>query len=228
MAKKNEVYQKPRQPLAEISFYYYGVNVDYDSNRSGCTCDDYACRCSRIVNAHVTKVDLPSVGERISVERKTKNEIDLYCIDRVLAAYKIYDKDFWNIKICNGYYGQEIDSVKLDPTRANKIDAELDRILGLKSTTEKIEALLTLEYGYVLDALFNCEYEIKEIDKTDIKFQREHYTKLDQSVIESYKKYDLPRGIVVAERDKYRLIDGYHRVSAADETVKILVATKRK
>jgi hypothetical protein len=46
--------------------------------------------------------------------------------------------------------------------------------------------------------------------------------------VESYKDYTLPRGIVLEKDGKYRLIDGYHRVSACNKSDNMLVIVAKK
>jgi len=154
------------------------------------------------------------------------NEIDHYCINRILTILKVWDPDNWDINVSSGYYGEEIQSVELKYGIAADIEDQLNKILfDLKTTKEKIEALLILEYGYILQKIQNCNYRIETVAKNKIIFQREHYQKLDRAAIKAYEDYSLPVGIVFEDNNTHTLIDGYHRIAASKtDKIKVFVA----
>jgi hypothetical protein len=93
--------------------------------------------------------------------------------------------------------------------------------------------LLTREYGYVLDSLKTVkDWEVREVNYKDILFPNknrfEYTTRVDSKLVAKYREVDLdlPKGLVVLEDNKYRVIDGYHRLIASDtkDKVKLLVA----
>jgi len=217
-----------KNPLQDINFYYSGVDITYDnqtSNDHGERCKDDYCRCSTIENQRVTNVDMLQVVEKI-VEPPAarrgldieKYAIDKYCIDRILTSYKVFDPNNWNIKVCPGYYGEEINCVSINTEVATKVDQEITRITSLPSINDKVREILILEYGYLLDILKTCQFRVDSVDKANIIFPRkEYYTKLDKASVDRYIDYTLPRGIVIfsAANNSWRVIDGYHRISAA-------------
>lgn len=213
--------QKSKPPLSSINFYWEpGFKIKYENYRScqhgSDCCDNDYCRCGIIENAEVTEVgDITGCFE-------TSNEFSKYCVDRLLVARKIWDSDKWEVRVQWGYYGQEIDGVYLK--NAEAIENEVNKLLGL-SDADKLKYVLNLEYGYILDVLENKAFEICEVDKSSIIFGQEgHYKKCDKDIVEKYRDYELPRGICVKDGTKYRVIDGYHRISACqDEKVKIIV-----
>lgn len=213
--------QKPKKSLASTNFQWEpGFNIIYSSSTN---CEEYGCsvegicRCSTIKDAKVTEV-----GDIVSYFVKL-NDFDRYCIDRLLVARKIWDTDNWEVRVCGGYYGQEIEGVFL--RNAEKIENEVTELLKL-SDSDKIKYVLNLEYGYILDVLENKTFEICEVNKTDIVFGQEgHYKKLNKDIVEKYQNYELPRGVCVWDDLKYRVIDGYHRISACqDKKIKIILA----
>jgi len=221
-------YELPKKTLATFDFRFDGVDVDYETNRN-CNCDlqnDY-CRCRTIENARVERVEMNQVVSHVAeyFSFKNKDTVDLYCIDRILSAYKVWNPEAWDVRVCGGYYGEEIEGVYLK--KGEEIETKIMEVLCLDSVDAQIEALMVLEYGYLLDTLRDCHYEICTIDKTKISHQREHYVKLDRETVESYKDYPYPRGIVKAQDNRYRLIDGYHRVAASPEQATVFVAKEK-
>jgi hypothetical protein len=223
MRKKKEPEPKKTPHVTGVNFRWHGVDVKYENGTGHCTCEDY-CRCSTIVNTRVTNVDIQKVLGRV-VEGCGVNEMDLYCIDRILRTFKVWEQKAWKVGVHSGYYGEELGDVTLN--QATEIDQAIDNVLSMGSGRLKIEYLLELEYGYLLEALFDCTYTIETLDKTKINFQQEHYTKLDKAAVDIYIDYPHPRGIVLERNGKYRLIDGYHRNAAVKSgPVKVIVARK--
>ena len=237
--------------LKDITFQYNGVYVDYgytyDCENYGCD-EEGICRCGTINNEHIDSVDVSLIVKRIYDEffeqgkaanrNNTINEvlygigkdIDIYTIDRILRSYKIWENDNWNIEVDGGYYGQEAGNVTIKETIADKIDEELWIVFSLPSLKEKIEYLLNVEYGKILPELSNCNYESIVIDKDDVVFGVEkHLNKVMKKDLDFYsdKNYSGIRGIVVKSGDKWRIVDGYHRIFTTKwPKLKVLAATK--
>ena len=237
--------------LKDITFQYNGVYVDYgytyDCENYGCD-EEGICRCGTINNEHIDSVDVSLIVKRIYDEffeqGKAANrnnainevlygigkDIDIYTIDRILRSYKIWENDNWNIEVDGGYYGQEAGNVTIKETIADKIDEELWTVFSLPSLKEKIEYLLNVEYGKVLPELSNCNYESIVIDKDDVIFGVEkHLNKVMKKDLDFYsdKNYSGLRGIVVKSGDKWRIVDGYHRIFTTKwPKIKVLAATK--
>ena len=237
--------------LKDITFQYNGVYVDYgytyDCENYGCD-EEGICRCGTINNEHIDSVDVSLIVKRIYDEffeqGKAANrnnainevlygigkDIDIYTIDRILRSYKIWENENWDIEVDGGYYGQEAGNVTIKETIADKIDEELWTVFSLPSLKEKIEYLLNVEYGKVLPELSNCNYESIVIDKDDVIFGVEkHLNKVMKKDLDFYsdKNYSGLRGIVVKSGDKWRIVDGYHRIFTTKwPKIKVLVATK--
>ena len=238
--------------LDNLDLYYKCVdidyNLDYDCENSGCD-DDGICRCGTINDAVVTNVKISKMTSLIYDElfddnsvlgkRNTKlsqllygigRDINMYTIDRVLRKYKIWEPYNFNVEVFGGFYGQEIEGVFITKNIASKIIDELDILFSIENLSGRIEYLLSSEYGILLPELTNCQYEIIELDKTDISFGSiEHHNRVKKKDLEFYNdtNYNGIRGIVKFTNGKYRLIDGYHRVhTTAGHKVKVLKAFK--
>ena len=237
--------------LKDITFQYNGVYVDYgytyDCENYGCD-EEGICRCGTINNEHIDSVDVSLIVKRIYDEffeqGKAANrnnainevlygigkDIDIYTIDRILRSYKIWENENWNIEVEGGYYGQEAGNVTIKESIADKIDEELWTVFSLPSLKEKIEYLLNVEYGKVLPELSNCSYESIVIDKDEVVFGVEnHLNKVMKKDLDFYsdKNYSGIRGIVVKSGDKWRIVDGYHRIFTTKwPKLKVLAATK--
>jgi hypothetical protein len=238
--------------LANLDLHYRCVDIDYhteyDCSNNGCE-DEGICRCGTINDSEVTQVEVTQMvnliydemfdNSTISGKRESKlnqllygigEDINRYTIDRVLRKYKVWVPDYYNIEVCGGYYGQEIEGVFMSSNIANKIEEELEIAFSIDDLAGRVEYLLGLEYGSLLPDLEHCQYEIIEIDKGEINFGSiSHHSKVKKKDLYFYsdKNYKGIRGVVTFVNGKYRLIDGYHRVhTTAGHKVKVLNAIK--
>lgn len=237
--------------LKDITFQYSGVYVDYrysyDCESYGCD-EEGICRCGTIHNEGVESVDVSLIVKKIYddcfEQGKAANrnnainevlygigkDIDIYTIDRIIRSYKIWENENWSIEIEGGYYGQETGDITIKESIADKIEAELWTVFALPTLKEKIEYLLKVEYGKVLTELSNCSYESIIIDKEDVIFGVEkHLNKVMKKDLDFYsdKNYSGIRGIVVKSGEKWRIVDGYHRIfSTKFPKVKVFLASK--
>ena len=229
--------------------FRYNLNYDYDSYRDcenhGCN-DEGICRCCTIENAYVISVDIPSIVSEIyanhfdnslatkrnstinSILGGVSKEIDIYTIDRILRINKAYEPSNWEIQICGGYYGQEIDDIILENSIAQKIEDQINEALSIIDLTSRIEYLLKLEYGHILPELQGRQYSLETIERDSIIFgSDEHYRKVNTKNLDHYsdKNYQGIRGIALVKDGKFRLIDGYHRCSSSENIkVNLLIA----
>lgn len=228
--------------------FRYHTDYDYNDYRD---CDAYGCdeegicRCGTIEDAHVISVKIPSMVEEIhanyfdnSLATKRNNtintilggvtkDIDIYTIDRILRINKVYEPTNWEVQICGGYYGQEIDDILLEDSIARKVEDQLDKAFSIIGLSERVEYLLMLEYGKILPELEGLKYSIETIERDSIIFGSDgHYKNVLKEDLEHYsdKNYCSIRGIVISKGDKYRLIDGYHRCSKSENRfIKVLI-----
>lgn len=201
-------------------------NVEYDYDRSACTCDAYErgdyCRCTTIERAWVESIDVKDIINKLYTKYcKEHSEINEYCFDRICSALRIYDKDYYEIETCGGYYGEEIGGVYFE--KEEELVNTYNELLNLKSDIEKIKYVLELEYGYLIDRLtYTTSATIEEVNTEKIKLpQAEYFIKLSKDVVEDYKNRKLPVAVCIKNKDRYfeafdtyTLIDGYHRFIA--------------
>ena len=227
--------------------FKYMVSYDYDTiyscEESGCN-EEGICRCGHITNTYLNKVDVSAIVTNIyseifdnSISTKRHNainslwgiseEIQKYTIDRILRVNKIWKPQFWDINVSGGYYGQEIDEVVLIEDVVLKINSQLERAFQIDNLSERVEYLLTIENGFILDNIKDKKYHISVIDIDDIIFSNtEHKRKVVIEELEHYsdRNYSGIRGIVKKDGLKFKLIDGYHRLSKTEnKLVKVLV-----
>lgn len=218
--------------------FKYQLNVGYVTSNScdvnGCF-DEGICRCLEIYDCKVTGIKFNEIVDIIylsffdrskSSKRNLKideilyginEEINRYTIDRVLRSNKIWLDDCWEIQITNGYYGQEIDIVILKNNLANKIQNELDVAFNILDISKRVEHLLVLEYGKLLPHLQNLNWELIRLKKDDIDFpSKSHLDIVSKKDLDYYysPKYNSVRAIVIKDGDRWKLIDGYHRLTA--------------
>ena len=235
--------------IVGVSFKYH-TNYDYDAyrdcNAHGCD-EEGICRCETLENAHVVTVDIPSICNEIynsifdnslsskrnsainSILGGVSKEIDIYTIDRILRINKAYEPSNWEVQVCGGYYGQEIDDVLLENSVAQKIEDQINEALSIIDLTSRIEYLLMLEYGNILPALQGRQYSLETVERDSIIFgSDEHYRKVNTKSLDHYsdKNYQGIRGIALFKDGKFRLIDGYHR-SSTSENIKIQLLIAR-
>ncbi|RDJ35190.1 MAG: hypothetical protein DWQ19_10220 [Crenarchaeota archaeon] len=215
---------KKLRKLQDSNFY---LSTKYESyrpcqNGSNC-CDNDYCRCERIIDPRIDEdVDGCQITA-ILCSIKGRPPIDVYCIERILTINKIWDAGNWDVIVRPGYYGEEISGCQF--RWGELVDKQIETALNFKTNRAKIEYILKLEYGHLLPEVQGKRWLIKKVDKNDVVFgQKLYHEKLDQSVIEKYQDYPFPRGICLFQDGKYRIIDGYHRLAAGEDKVKIIWA----
>ena len=210
---------KTIQALPKFERTNLQYEVDYDYQRSECTCNAYEdgdyCRCTTIERAWVESINVKLVIKKLYDKYcKDRSDMNEYCFDRICTAFKIYDKDYYDVESCGGYYGEEIESVYFI-NESKVVDAFLE-VLKFETDIEKIKFVLELEYGYLLDKVKNTTvaYIFPVATKTIELPQQEYFVRLDKEVIEDYKNRKLPVAVCLECGGRYKLIDGYHRFVA--------------
>lgn len=207
----------------------YTGAVNYDYEYSGCTCNDWPCRCQTIIDEHITSININKVMTEIlhhNFAHGAKiSEFDLYCFDRICRAYKIWNKESYTIETCGGYYGEEIDGVYFN--NESVVVRVFEEALSLNNDIEKLKCILKLEYSYIIDSVQNAtSASIIDCNPSLIISPQDSYARrLEKDVVESYKDYNLPVAVCKKRGDYYLVIDGYHRVAAArnKENVEIIL-----
>jgi uncharacterized protein YqkB len=225
----------------------YTYETSYSCEQSGCD-QEGICRCGTIYDESINSVDINEIANKIynsifdnSLSTKRNNtinsilygvtdEIEKYTIDRILRSNKVWDTSNWEIEVGGGYYGQEIESVKLKEDIIERLETDLESAFEITDLTKRIEFILNLENGWIIDEVKDSKYELQEVDRDDIIFGNlEHYKRVQREDLDFYsdRNYKGIRGIVKKDGDKWKIIDGYHRLSKTENRkVKVLVAKK--
>lgn len=223
----------------------YNYDTEYSCEESGCI-EEGICRCGYITNTYLYNVDISSLTSNIyseifdnSISTKRHNtinslwgittEIDKYTIDRILRINKVWKPEFWEVNVGGGYYGQEVSDVVLTENIVQKLNTQLEKAFEIDNLTERIEYLLELENEFILDDIKDKNYTISVIDIDEIIFSNpDHKRRVLVEELEHYsdKNYKGIRGIVKKDGKKFKLIDGYHRLSKTEnKMVKVLVVS---
>jgi hypothetical protein len=204
--------------IKDQNFAYSGVDYTYHSTYPH---NDDPGLCV-IEEATATTVSVDQIAAHLAGTKSTT--INQYLIDRILRLNKVYLPEVWDVRICPGYYGDEIDGVYLREGIASVVDTMIASVIYLQNDNFKVEELLRLEYGFLLPELEGRDWAVEKIDRQWIKYGNHDYGKrLDPAAVGVYEDYKGIRGIVIPKDDGYRLIDGYHRCYNATGTVRVLV-----
>jgi len=218
--KSKEDIEELRQCVIEWISKPHQYEVEVDYSRSECCggCDDY-CRCSTIQGERVKKAH-PQYLSVHATPQKFRNTIFHYCIERIFVALELWEEDNWLIRICGGYYGEEIGEVSMTSQTRRALEEKINQLFSIESDIEKILFVLNEEYGFIADILKKAKKaSIKNISMDDIKMgNMEYHLKLRKGKCPYYSKddeYTLPVAVCVPDGDKYRIVDGYHRYATA-------------
>ncbi len=203
--------QETKQSWEKYNFFRGNVRCDYD--RSGCDgrCDDYCCRCSKIINATVVSVDVDEMVKNLT--NKSLFPILNYCVDRILRNHEIYDTNNFEVNVVSGYYGEETDGCSFDPSLLEKMVKDISDLKDL-SSIDKIKHVLKGEYGYLIPKVENCSAaQVIDIEPSKVIFPQGFYqNKIKSKDTDYYQNYDLPRCVMDQHN---QIIDGYHRTTSA-------------
>lgn len=203
---------------------HYAFDYDYDIYRacqhgSDC-CDNDYCRCGEIQNGKITSVDLDYLFKQTTdeIDKKRKyTEIERYCIGRMLIHHKMYDPESYELLVCRGYYGEEIDGIEC--YNSHSYITAVREMLMLPDDDAKIKLVIRNEYGYLLDDMKGANFELKEVRYEDI------LPPIDLRRTEG-ESHDFGCAIAVCKRvgdDKYRIVDGHHRWKNAGGRKKVKI-----
>lgn len=229
--------------------FLYSLNYNYDGYHEcpsyGCD-EEGICRCYKITDVYIDQdsINLIEITDKVhkflfggddddlyTKREKTINalleteeeDITRYFINRLLTINKFYDKKNWEVEWSGSYYGDEIDSIHLD----NDLKLRQSLLHINDSNKDKIEHLLTEEYGHLNKKLQNKKWKVDIINKDQLSFgSNEHYENVSTGYYND-SEYNLPRGIVLKDGDTgmYRVFDGYHRLkNSTSDVVEVIIA----
>jgi len=195
--------------LKDLNLYSHWrscISLEYEE--SGCECDDDICR--NIESYKITNINPKNILEVIYESFVNPSEILKYAIERIFSMYNMSSKNNYEVRICNGYYGQEISGIFIDNLNFIKT---IDSMLYI-SDSEIIKKILTEEYRSATCDLIkdfsNAEIEYIEISKIIIGNKR-YYDEIKVDFDDTYSYTD----IVCIINKNNRIIDGYHRLKRA-------------
>jgi hypothetical protein len=90
--------------------------------------------------------------------------------------------------------------------------------MSLETLKDKIDYVLKLEYGFILDEIKDKDYQVVTIDSNDLDFgQDKHYKNVLHKTLDYYSDREYLRGsirgIAYWDSGKWRVVDGYHRLT---------------
>lgn len=203
--------------LLNFSFYQ---KIDPEIHKRSCIHD--MCRCTTL---EVDKKEDIYHTSMVHEYGRSNNPIERHVLERILSRLS---PDDFEVNIRGGYYGEELDSITCE-----KLDQDLETVRSLSTDSQKIEFWLKEEYGHVLDRLKDRAWNfVPAIDISQIKCGMD-MVRTDRETIKKYETLidkDKYEPVLLCEYDgvKYRLIDGRHRLIAAQnlgkKTIDIIVA----
>lgn len=226
-----------------VNYEHYG---EYSCEERGCN-DEGICRCYTINDINISSVNInritKSIYDQIRLDDKQHNRhkkindiiynydsdmVNKYCIHRILTKNKIWDSSNWKAEISSGYYGDEVGEVTIKKDIFDKVCKEIKDVIETEILEEKINYVLNLEYGYILDKIKDKKYQVISIDKSQLDFgQDNHFKNVLHKTLEYYSDSNYLdnsiRGIAYKIGDKWRVVDGYHRLTQTKlEKVRII------
>ena len=206
---------------------HYSFDYDYDTHHpcqygSSC-CDDDYCRCGIIENTRVKSVPTESLIAELkeSIEKNRKwSDIEDYCIGRLFTSNKLWDTDSYSLKVCGGYYGEEIDGIESDAW-----DKFVDDVLKmlLLEDDDKIRFVLNEEYGHVLPELQEASFELRLVKYSDI-IPPDAYRR----TVGNCNDFSSAIGVFKPVGKKYRIIDGHHRWKKSEIFHEVFIITTKE
>lgn len=210
----------------------YSSAIDYDYDRMESPdhyerCAGDYCRCTTLENFVISKINIDRLVEFL----KSNLEINHNLFDKdIVKICEGLDKEDFIFETSGGYYGEELDSVRIDNGKIVNSLASLFSIKGYRKEKLKkiisntnnnyisddyVKKILIEEYGYILESLKNSKFKIIDVNTNDIIFpQKEYNIFIKSKNLSGYKNRKGICGLVKMVDDKYHVIDGYHRINS--------------
>lgn len=218
--------------ISILSKSEYSIDYTYNYMRdcSSNYCDSI-CRCGWYEDIQIENIPLGSIISSFmssimcvifhNITTKSKEDLEIieYCIERLLRLSNLDSKDAWDVKVSNGYYGEEIDGAFLYSNIVKNLAEEINNIIRIKPI-DAVKYVLIKEYSYLTEGLSNCskcKVAITTTNKIELP-NKDYVKKLSKKIVEQYAGHKLPIAVCVG----HKLVDGYHRYVAASGEVKII------
>ncbi len=135
----------------------------------------------------------------------------IYALDRLLRIEKVYDPESWIL------YSEAPAQPQLERLISERLLSQ-SSLLPTFNHNKQVEFILEREYGFLLDEVQGLHWQIEEVDLAALSLgATAHLEKLDQEALARYQSRTLPLGIAIPRLndERLRVIDGYHRITAA-------------
>ena len=214
----------------EIEYDY-----DYDCDAYGC---DYICRCRTIVN---TRLEAMSAYKAVSLASSFfqdgeghEGNFGFALTVRFLKHLFTNVDDFFEIRTCGGYYGDEIEGVFAESGAEYHFQKQCEAFNAM-TNSERVRLVLELEYGHLLPEVEKIdEWQLIQLPVSEVKADGGVSDRTSRAIVQSYQwltpwynaKYTawkehkdwFPAVVAIPKKaGEYRVIDGFHRYRAWTE-----------
>jgi len=198
------------------SFAQCGNGVLYDVETSlaeNCECGE-THRCWFVSSASVSGFDINRVIDRVFAGTKENKDIILkYCFHRILTHSDFMIIDNWVISTKDGLYGQAIDTVLLNDGVASEIIKTLNDLVLRTNDLDRLFFVIRREQGNI-DLSKIKRSTIETITFDDLIPEINQFN-IDKNTLSRYSNYTLPHCICFKSGAKYKVLDGFKRITAA-------------
>jgi len=235
--------------------------LDWDEERNcaeaGCFVIGKCC-CAKISNVRIGEINglemaASVVDQRVEPDEEgySRRALETWAMERGLQHMKLGNDDF-EIDVAGGFYGDEVTGVYLQPSAEEKVAALCRQIDDARSPSKLTKDILRREYGKLPQRVARFSFERRRVPTEAIVFPNDwHASRLDQRAVARYKsraeeikffrrlthrlplapEYEIPLGVVERRGERYLVLDGYHRLTAAKKArlkeVGVLVGERR-
>lgn len=199
-----------------------GVNYDVEMARPlSCECDD-THKCWFVARANVSNIDINRIVERLFARtQENKDQILKYCFHRLLVRSTLTKPENWTITITPGKYGESIGEVLLNPMVAAVIIDNLGKLLE-HNDLGRVLSVLKNEYDSLdLSQIATCRLETVLINDL---IPALYPIQLLPETLQRYNGYGLPTCVCLKSGGKYRVLDGFKRLTIAQQNGKTEVS----
>lgn len=224
--------------------WHYRLDVDveyaYDCNAYGC---DMICRCGTISNSRIEPVaafkavELAQSFFQDGAGREGK--LGFALATRFLKKLFEEVNDLFEVEICSGYYGEEVEGVFAGSGAEYSLQKQADQF-NQRTNSERLMMVLEQEYGSILPEVEQYkEWNLTELLVADVSADKEVLSRCSSRICQEYSWFTpwyrlrnnrlvsrlwkenkewFPAIVVIPkEKGGYRVIDGFHRYKAWTE-----------
>ena len=220
----------------DLAPYSLDISADY-SIPYNCDCD-YMHRCGTVSNVCVRPITSSLLNHVIVYELPTKprqrqkqvklTDIQAYCIDRLMHIHGCYDASNYDVRVSQGYYGQEISAVEFENRSA--LIKDIVKLMDMgEGILDPIRFVLELEYA-TLNGLSKVKRaEIRTMDIQSVVTMFPSFGRIKRiEASDTTVHFNLPLAVSIDDE----IVDGFNRLKAAvgakEKNVKIIALYTRK